>query len=601
MFKFWKRDKISTLLTDTFIGEGTIVEGPIRSAGSVRLEGQLRGDIFSEGDVFLGDTAFAISNITARNLFIAGQVTGNVRISGKLTITASGKLYGNMDAAMFSVEEGGVFQGTSSMDTGEPVISPLERRGIRERRVAADPNWTGEERRSGVDRRESTAQSGIPIKKINYRGAPESIAEAAGGSASAGAHADERDGKSPGVAPGLLQGEAPGQSSAEAAGQSPVETFQGSMSAIAMVAGDTGCSGGTSAPATNGFSVRDAVVASPSGVIGEAGSTVVERIKETREDGLSEGEREALGMPPLMAKGAPRSESLELTAAIQEAATASEALEVAESASVSGEVGESVFGGDVLSNATAPMTDKATIAEVGSFFEVSGDEDVSIEAESSLAVMEKATAAEAGSVSAVSEAAATATGVESIFAIAESSTVAEVAEVEPAISATAAPEDERRNAELAAALSAIEPQWTPFKVASEQLATESFDSAGSVVATIGDAGFDSGADPGAELTPGTELGANSWTNPDSDVTTSLESTRVKNDASIVELPVSAEIVSGFPVAELSATSSVKGGWTTYRPLSETTGTGGSRPSGSVSGRRTESRSAEEAAALLRNW
>ncbi|MBM7568032.1 bactofilin family protein [Paenibacillus sacheonensis] len=166
MFKFWKRDKISTLLTDTFIGEGTIVEGAIRSAGSVRLEGQLRGDVFSEGDVVLGESAFAISNITARNVFLAGQVTGNVRISGKLTIAATGKLYGDLDAATIAIEEGGVFQGNSAMDTGEPVVSPVERRGGRDRRAAGGSGYDGEERRSGYDRRDKDGQSALRLSRL---------------------------------------------------------------------------------------------------------------------------------------------------------------------------------------------------------------------------------------------------------------------------------------------------------------------------------------------------------------------------------------------------------------------------------------------------
>ncbi|MBO7747961.1 polymer-forming cytoskeletal protein [Paenibacillus sp. MWE-103] len=195
MFKFWKKDRISTLLSDTFIGEGTIVEGAIRSAGSVRLEGQLRGDLFCEGDAALGETAFAISNITARSLHLAGQVTGNVRVSGKLTITATGKLVGDMDAATLEIEEGGVFQGKSAMDMGEPVVSPVERRGGRDRRVAADPNWNGEERRSGYDRRNREDRAGMP-RKFSFRAperavAPENAAPAEAGPEAAASGAAE--------------------------------------------------------------------------------------------------------------------------------------------------------------------------------------------------------------------------------------------------------------------------------------------------------------------------------------------------------------------------------------------------------------------------
>ncbi|AZN39506.1 bactofilin family protein [Paenibacillus albus] len=169
MFK-WKKDKISSKMTDTFIGEGTIVEGTIRTAGSLRLEGQLRGDISCEGDVILGESGFAVSNITANNVVLAGQVNGNVTITGKLTIMSTGKLYGNMTAASLTIEEGGLLQGSSAMDQAEPVaLNPMERRTGIERRVSNLP-YAGEERRSGYDRRDFAAGEvpAIP-KKISYR------------------------------------------------------------------------------------------------------------------------------------------------------------------------------------------------------------------------------------------------------------------------------------------------------------------------------------------------------------------------------------------------------------------------------------------------
>lgn len=170
MFK-WKKDKISSKMTDTFIGEGTIVEGTIRSAGSLRLEGQLRGDISCEGDVILGESGFAVSNITANNVVLAGQVNGNVTITGKLTIMSTGKLYGNMTAASLTIEEGGLLQGSSAMDQDEPpAINPMERRNGDDRRVSTAP-YKGPERRSGLDRRSLAEGEEVPAipKKISYR------------------------------------------------------------------------------------------------------------------------------------------------------------------------------------------------------------------------------------------------------------------------------------------------------------------------------------------------------------------------------------------------------------------------------------------------
>ncbi|WP_308637816.1 bactofilin family protein [Paenibacillus silvisoli] len=169
----WKKDKISAKLTDTFIGEGTIVEGTIRSEGGVRLEGQLRGDLSCKGDVVIGESGFAVSNMTANNVILAGQVTGNVHIAGKMTITATGKLYGDLTAATLTIEDGGVFQGKSTMDQDEPIAHPLDRRTGVDRRSGIDTGYTGLERRSGIDRRTGiglvdSEVAAVP-KKISFR------------------------------------------------------------------------------------------------------------------------------------------------------------------------------------------------------------------------------------------------------------------------------------------------------------------------------------------------------------------------------------------------------------------------------------------------
>ncbi|WP_246627595.1 bactofilin family protein [Paenibacillus solanacearum] len=114
MFK--KKQTINPNGTDTLIGEGTVFEGKISSAAGVRIEGQLTGDVRSEGDVIVGEQAKVKSHIAARDIVIAGVVHGNVTAKGKLTITSKGQLFGNANAASLIIDEGGVFQGISKME-----------------------------------------------------------------------------------------------------------------------------------------------------------------------------------------------------------------------------------------------------------------------------------------------------------------------------------------------------------------------------------------------------------------------------------------------------------------------------------------------------
>lgn len=119
-----KKSKINPNTTDTLIGEGSTFEGRIRSEASLRVEGNIIGDIECVGDVTVGEHGQAKSNIVARNVTIAGMVQGNVNTRGLLTITSTGQLFGNTLSHSLLIAEGGVFQGQSKMQQEAKSNSP---------------------------------------------------------------------------------------------------------------------------------------------------------------------------------------------------------------------------------------------------------------------------------------------------------------------------------------------------------------------------------------------------------------------------------------------------------------------------------------------
>lgn len=113
-----KKERTNVKATDTFIGEGTIVEGKIATNASLRIEGQVIGDIECSGDVTIGEKGNVHSIISARNVFNAGTIKGSVTAKGKLTITSKGHVDGSVQVGSLHVSEGGVFRGECSMDVG---------------------------------------------------------------------------------------------------------------------------------------------------------------------------------------------------------------------------------------------------------------------------------------------------------------------------------------------------------------------------------------------------------------------------------------------------------------------------------------------------
>lgn len=119
MFKDNKR----LIAADTLIGQGTIVEGKLMSEGNLRIEGECRGDILCNGDVIIGECGIVRSSVEARDVTLAGKLYGDINTKGRLIITSSGHLTGNVAAGTLIIQDGGSINGHCKME------SPKEEQG----------------------------------------------------------------------------------------------------------------------------------------------------------------------------------------------------------------------------------------------------------------------------------------------------------------------------------------------------------------------------------------------------------------------------------------------------------------------------------------
>ena len=87
---------------DSVLSKETQSEGTIRTKGSIRIDGEVKGKIESLGDVMIGETASVESDIEAKNVIIAGTVVGNVKASGKLDLLSTGNLKGEVYSVSYT-------------------------------------------------------------------------------------------------------------------------------------------------------------------------------------------------------------------------------------------------------------------------------------------------------------------------------------------------------------------------------------------------------------------------------------------------------------------------------------------------------------------
>ncbi|MBP1763915.1 MAG: polymer-forming cytoskeletal [Firmicutes bacterium] len=115
MFGSKSKAQISLEQVETIVGKNTCVKGMITAKGSLRIDGQLEGDIDTEGDLVVGPTGILKSNIKARKATIAGVVNGNVNLEDKLELLPTGKLIGDVKVGSIIIGEGALFQGVCEM------------------------------------------------------------------------------------------------------------------------------------------------------------------------------------------------------------------------------------------------------------------------------------------------------------------------------------------------------------------------------------------------------------------------------------------------------------------------------------------------------
>jgi len=99
----------------TVISKGVKIEGKLSCSGNIRLDGEVQGDISSEGVVIIGENGKVNGQINADSITIGGRVAGTVRAKDKVVLEAKANLKGDIITKILSVDAGAVFNGNTKM------------------------------------------------------------------------------------------------------------------------------------------------------------------------------------------------------------------------------------------------------------------------------------------------------------------------------------------------------------------------------------------------------------------------------------------------------------------------------------------------------
>lgn len=117
-----KEEFVTTGVAETVVGTSVKLKGNLKSDGDITVDGSVNGEIKTKGTVNIGPNANIIANVHAKNVNVAGTVQGNVVATDRLSVSESGRIYGDIAANILAISAGALFSGKSTMS--ENIKSP---------------------------------------------------------------------------------------------------------------------------------------------------------------------------------------------------------------------------------------------------------------------------------------------------------------------------------------------------------------------------------------------------------------------------------------------------------------------------------------------
>lgn len=110
---------VKNVQPETVVGEHVKVTGKLATSGSIQINGYVRGEVVSEGTVYVGKTAKVSGPVSAQAVLIEGAVRGNIVAHEALELAETARLIGDIQTKALAIKAGATFVGKTTMPLEE--------------------------------------------------------------------------------------------------------------------------------------------------------------------------------------------------------------------------------------------------------------------------------------------------------------------------------------------------------------------------------------------------------------------------------------------------------------------------------------------------
>ena len=101
---------------NAFLGKGCEYDGKLTFEGSVRIDGQFAGEIFSNDILLVGEGALVKAEIDVGTIIISGTVEGNITAKKMVELKAPAFVRGTITTPALMMEQGVILEGAVKME-----------------------------------------------------------------------------------------------------------------------------------------------------------------------------------------------------------------------------------------------------------------------------------------------------------------------------------------------------------------------------------------------------------------------------------------------------------------------------------------------------
>ena len=130
----FEKDQQTVSGPGTVIGSNVKLTGTLKDVNDITVHGHVDGEVISDKNVEITETASIKGPVTAQIVVVSGKVNGSVTAHEKLEINNTGKVYGSINSKDLIIQSGAIFVGKST--------STKENEGTAEEKLKTDKKET---------------------------------------------------------------------------------------------------------------------------------------------------------------------------------------------------------------------------------------------------------------------------------------------------------------------------------------------------------------------------------------------------------------------------------------------------------------------------